>query len=102
MTTAQIQDQDQAQVLKEAAELLSTGASADIWYDARDYGDTQKEELITSVQHAMDTLSEAVPKMVDTFLEVESLLASHPEANVGNSKVHYVLCKLRAVLPKAS
>jgi len=36
------------------------------------------------------------PQMAtEALLEIESMLATHPEAKEGNSKVHYCLCKAR-------
>lgn len=84
--------------LRASATLLAENANADIWYDARDYGDTEKASQIEATQSAMTHLGDAVPLMLDSLKDAESALAGHPEADKGNSKVHFALHKIRAAL----
>lgn len=77
---------------------VGENAYADIWYDAADHGDTGTSEQISATQEAMAALAGELPDMVQAIREAEQALATHPEANVGNSKVHYALCRMRAAL----
>lgn len=84
--------------LRASATLLVENANADIWYDAREYGDTEKARQIEATQSAMTHLGDAVPSMLNLLNEADSALAGHPEADKGNSKVHFALHKIRAAL----
>ncbi len=49
---------------------LRTGADADIWYDARQYGDTEKEQLIDQTKTALYTAAD----LLEAGEEVDSVL----------------------------
>jgi len=87
-----------AERLKALAAQLSENAYADIWYDAAGHGDTSVAEQIETTQEAMALVGKVLPSMMDTLKEAERALASHPDANVGNSVAHYALHKIRAAL----
>ncbi len=44
------------------------------------------------------SLIQQAPSMLAALQEIEEILATHPEAKEGNSKVHYCLCKTRLAL----
>ena len=48
---------------KEIVDLLEKGRQADIWYDAKHYGDIEYEELIEQVQTAMFEAAEYLKKL---------------------------------------
>lgn len=87
-----------ADQLLACAAQVGESAYADIWYDAADHGDAGTAGQISATQEAMAALARELPDMVQAIQEAEQALATHPEATVGNSKVHYALCRLRAAL----
>lgn len=55
-------------------------------------GAEQRENLANAA------LIQKAPSMSEALQEIEALLAGHPEAKRGNSKVHYCLCKAKNAL----
>lgn len=55
-----------ANISKDKLDVLSNNASADIWYDAGDHGDTEAQRIIEETQCAMDNVSSIISNMMDS------------------------------------
>jgi len=47
------------------------------------------------------SLRTAAPELLAALLEIEAQLSAHPEADRGNSKVHFAMHKARAAIARA-
>lgn len=70
----------QLNALKAAAQTIGEGASSDIWYDAKDHGDTAAETRIDEVQAAMALVSESMDHLLLAATLVQKLQSA--EGNV--------------------
>ncbi len=57
---------------------LRTGSDADIWYDARHYGDTEKEQLIDRTKSAMYTAAE----LLEAGEDMQTVVAMAQSQNI--------------------
>jgi hypothetical protein len=50
---------------------------------------------------ANSRLIACAPELLEALQQIEAQLSEHPEANTGNSKVHFAMHKARAAISKA-
>lgn len=67
-----------ASVLDDAINCLETGAATDIWYDAKQYGDTETEKQIKDVQNTMYWMCDKAKEMA----KVLRRLVNTPDLNL--------------------
>lgn len=74
----------QLNALKSAANALGEGVSSDIWYDAKDHGDTDAQNLIDDVQAAMELVSSSMNHLILAATLVQKLQSTEGNVSVKN------------------
>ena len=70
-------------------------------------GDPSTADTVAKIWHAKyhptrAQLIAAAPELLDVLAEIANLLATHPDAEIGNSKIHYAMHKARNAISIAT
>lgn len=79
-------------------------AGGEVWAGHRriTLGKGSYDEQDAKVRNANAQLIAAAPDLLDALAEIANLLATHPDVEIGNSKIHYAMHKARNAIAIAT